>query len=1289
MTRWTILAVFAVGWCAALADDLAVPPAAWTVRARGHGLTAQRVAEAPADVAAARVTARAPRPEEGYGYVEWRAALPAETPLLDYAGVRFAARIEGGDQYAVAFFRVGLQTVADGAQGSLTMRSAGRPREEWGELEAAAHEFERQDAAKPWNRARAREVTLWTPIIEPGEYVISVRGVRLAARPSEAVARVRERLPAVLVLGSAVSEETDNPELDVWHSRHALVDPRYRKRLEKMNVALGYAAWCPGLTMDYLEQFNVVVVVNMPFPERHPQQAEMLAAKLDLLRQYVEAGGGLLVLRTPGWQFGKDIEATNRLLAPLDAEILSEVVRDPTTETRTQRSALCWTDNIADDPLTAGVKGLFYPPNCSFYNDYTSPVKVAAAWRVLVRGRSTAQSWLNPKGGDRDRHEVRPGSFDAEPPLLAVRESGKGRVALWPIASSLVWQDSYHISWGDGLAMEGRRHARHGDAARLLDNLFTWLLEPSRGRFGGYLPPPVRETVQVGFEAIEWDRLEMGDPPLPACWRGLIGARSELSCGKAAPEALIAAARDAGYQFVAFTERLEMMDAEKFARLKQVCAAHTDAEFAAVPGLQYLDESGNAWVVFSRSMPWPEKAWFSQKKPGCLAANNALFRGAGNPPMVLLHSHRNPEPPWFQGNFRGFSVYTYENNELVDDSLDHYLLLQKMRFRLFPVAVRLCDSPAAVKAAAAAGFQTCLRAPTPAVDEALSGARGLRVGERVYWHWSSFVSEGPLVEDFRVRNFGSSDLTIPGCDRIRIHFRLSAPAGLAEVKLMDGPDLFRRWLPGNAPEFGQTLDHFHDQQHAFVIVARDRQGRRAVSWQWRTLVQESRFQRCGDNYNSMSGGKYSGAGKGLANLRGLEDYTFHRNFAWFRRPQAGGALARDTVRPATRFHPVLASRFCLIADNISRYCYPASANPVTDRTDKPELATPTEAVDATARYIYFTGWQDGPLVTLVHGKLRFKQDVKVGGAFSLARLARQIEVPTVAASRPGQDDFCGRLGPGVKGFGGALPRGGYAAFLPNNFHGSVAFVALSDGLGWWARPAALDLNLLEPRQFKTGQEVDYRMLGVVGPLGDRPTNDFVLEVRDKFGLNGKPAWIIEPSVGRVTGHEYVVRLAAEAHAVVARVPACKLPVPLPVMVSGLNPKWDAGVWYKGRNRLVEAHWKRDETLHRYTDRVVVAGHDQLHRIGVLADGTGVLQIDTAIGEKNVFIGNFVVCERPELGLTLVDRRRGRVRFDVHNPTDSELSATLRPAQGFTLLGAFAREVTVPPGSTVVVKLAGK
>ena len=55
---------------------------------------------------------------------------------------------------------------------------------------------------------------------------------------------------------------------------------------------------------------------------------------------------------------------------------------------------------------------------------------------------------------------------------------------------------------------------------------------------------------------------------------------------------------------------------------------------------------------------------------------------------------------------------------------------------------------------------------------------------------------------------------------------------------------------------------------------------------------------------------------------------------------------------------------------------------------------------------------------------------------------------------------------------------------------------------------------------------------------------------------------------------------------------------------------------------------------------------------MLADGTGFLQIDTDVGDKDLFIGNPLVCEQPDVSLTLVDVRPGRAAFVAHNPTDA-------------------------------------
>src|SRR5690606_11611507 len=114
----------------------------------------------------------------------------------------------------------------------------------------------------------------------------------------------------------------------------------------------------------------------------------------------------------------------------------------------------------------------------------------------------------------------------------------------------------------------------------------------------------------------------------------------------------------------------------------------------------------------------------------------------------------------------------------------------------------------------------------------LSGTYGARYKELYLWYWPSYVSEGPVLEDFTVYNFGTSDMAVPGNDRFRIHVNASAPAGLKEVLIMDGdnPVPWRRFLPGGTKTFEKSIDHFHDREYHFISVLEDTKGKKAVGW---------------------------------------------------------------------------------------------------------------------------------------------------------------------------------------------------------------------------------------------------------------------------------------------------------------------------------------------------------------------------------------------------------------------------------------------------------------------------
>ncbi|MCD6360642.1 MAG: hypothetical protein J7M38_07200 [Armatimonadetes bacterium] len=142
---------------------------------------------------------------------------------------------------------------------------------------------------------------------------------------------------------------------------------------------------------------------------------------------------------------------------------------------------------------------------------------------------------------------------------------------------------------------------------------------------------------------------------------------------------------------------------------------------------------------------------------------------------------------------------------------------------------------------------------------------------------------------------------------------------------------------------------------------------------------------------------------------------------------------------------------------------------------------------------------------------------------------------------------------------------------------------------------------------------------------------------------------------------------------------------VPVFVEGLNERWAAGILYKGDNELLVPVWRFNRVGDRYCERRKVTGSNQLRRFAV-QDGVGMLQVDTELGDRDVYLGNLLVCERPEVFLSLDDAREGKQVISADNPLDEAVTITIRPGPGFDLLGDFARTVTLPPGGVARIEL---
>lgn len=1074
--------------------------------------------------------------------------------------------------------------------------------------------------------------------------------------------------------------------------RGFLPDERLQDIMAAEGIAWSATNFSTRLSWDYLRRFNVIILLDFPMVGKHPgMEAEIRAAE-DLLTRFLAEGGGLMytgITEYGMWGMERGTEEVDRFLEPWEAQVLPEQVdeQDPSlTLPSFGMSRLAWTGNVVPGPLTEGVRGLLYPTDFAWAY-YTHPVVVGDDWQVLVRGSATAHTIVTTLGAG-GGEERRPGSIATEPALVAARQAGAGRLALWPTVGSAYIIDGYHPFWGGGITMEGNAPRMPSDARALLLNLVRWLGEPSQGKLGGVAvsPPPLVTGDEVGFQRIDWDSVQITGRAIPNLYRGLIGLQSDLSVGAATPEELIAAARAAGYDFAAFTEDLAQLDAAEFARLKAACLAARAEDFEVYPGWLYRDASGNSWTTFGHQLEYPQDDWLVPGQPGTLINNNVVFRGFGFPPLIMTDAGHNPEPPWFQGNFKGMAVLTLRGGEIVDDATETYIGLQDRGYHCFPVIVNFVGSPAQVQAAARAPWQSYVRWwELPDVISALSLTSAMYQG-RYVWQRPSFVSGGPIIEDYRVYNFGSADLAIPENDRYRIHVELSAPAGLREVRIQDGPDLFRRVLLDGDTSWTGEFEWYQDKNRQFLVLATDTAGGRMISADGWTMTQEANVVRCSDNLNTYLSGKFE-AVKFFA-PRGLESYIDMQagtgNFFPF-------DFSDGTQRPAVDQQLPVVGRFGWLKDDVIDHYYPPEASSNWNRNDEPLVATPSDRWAGTTRQIVFAPRAGGTHLYLIEGDYELRRDAEIAEKRVPVFRSRWItDSETTIAQRTGGPAQVTVLGDRQKSLMAPLDGLDYVAQIAPT-GGSRALIPLQPGLLyqaiWQAAGTATLMGHVDlpTGRLTAGDHLRYRYLVAWDTVQGRPDTSFAEEVCDTLGLRGAPAYTVTPTRGEVLDTRYVLRLRAEGGGFAGRVSQATLPLDLPVFIEDLNERWPAGILYRGENELLVPAWRFNRVGDRYAERERRAGSNQLLRFPV-EQGVGMLQVDTELGARDVFIGNLLVCERPEVFLGLDDARPGKAVISANNPLDEPVTVTIRPGPGFDLLGDFVLTVELAAGGVARVAL---
>ena len=508
-------------------------------------------------------------------------------------------------------------------------------------------------------------------------------------------------------------------------------------------------------TVDELKRHNIALMIS-------PREdfATDLQPKLEA---FMEQGGGVLVAPSGNVEHPLVGATYMKWLKSRGATIYFHGVVDPE---RRKVADWCkqpgnpeyvWTGEIADSPITRGVKTLWYRAGVSaHYMLLSSPMDVDGNWTPLVftgpgsKTVSWAESPYERDGMSADFKKayaefIQPqGRAQGRLPLVAARSCGAGRLAVVALNPQDVFWSAYIPARG-GVVLRRGFADRPSDGWKLLDNLYRWLAEPSLAgnTLGGAKTDRTKlfreslatqkaydwkQDAEAGIAAaalarkdqLRSDALTVADKLAAGAGlrvpRGLAGAHSACTSGQGSVAEWAAAAKASGLDFLIFMEDWGKMNAEKWEKLKTDCKAASDDQFLAYPGMEFEHENFNRGYMFNRLWQWmsPEQILTrdgrfiqtSRNVPSSQCGPLHLWLAYEQPAKLCtlmtlgFFSHQtNLTPTWAQRGFGSMSVFTRDRERIIDDFADTlpiFLRQQNQKLVISPMALSLMTHPAEI-----------------------------------------------------------------------------------------------------------------------------------------------------------------------------------------------------------------------------------------------------------------------------------------------------------------------------------------------------------------------------------------------------------------------------------------------------------------------------------------------------------------------------------------------------------------------------------------------------------------
>ncbi|HEY3396035.1 MAG TPA: hypothetical protein VGM19_00100 [Armatimonadota bacterium] len=1107
-------------------------------------------------------------------------------------------------------------------------------------------------------------------------------------------------------------------------------EPPYLELLAKQGLIVGYSNPQAQAVLDWesLRKYNVLVMLWPPEDAGYsPLSKEDGQQQAALVERFLQEGGGVLVFA--GMHVGDSYDVhvrMNNWLKQYGAQFAWKVTDDPTHLYKTpppvpwQRPEYLITTNFAASPITAGVKTLFLPHDM-FWVPSISPLELSGDWQTIVSTEPTATTWdLPPQLGGGYPAKIPGTEKTGAAPIIAVRQVGKGRLAICGAQASALWFDLGKPVGAQVASVKGDGQ-RTSDWLPLLRNLAVWLSEPGRaaGKPGGttervstYINPEYGSRTPI-----DWDRPDISWPdseiyrlysmhagPFDTeyfraaaagqwhSYKFLVGAHTAASGGKGTVADWKAAAIKAGYNGVVFRELILQMTKEQWTAFEAECKAASDSKFLALPGQEYTDWIGQRFMRYYDTIPYPNAERLTPDRK-LVKDQLSFFFDAGWPAHFPLTPQKNATAYW---NYRVYSCYpvaVYQGGKLIEDNRPQWhSLVDRMEYPT-PIGVHLLEDPAEV-AGTVNDWNLTILAPSLTDVETNPRWHNSSIGTGQHNIAVSTASNGPEIQAFLPLNHyratvGGRD--VAGTYRYRILVRARSTAPIDTVEVWGGGQLLRRWHP-HTTNFLGTMEEEHARQRGMLLRVVDDQGREALASAIMVHDKMMEFVWCGDHCNALPYGQGMTANGSPTGL-GL---VTHVKGAWQQGGGPGGSFAEamdyipsgtDTSFPSLNLFAQMsfatdkgrlpAANVDLMSDNHFWYAnrdllvhrmnvdtwadldkYVPKEQPTINGWYPYVLTAPMQDFTVQADDMDFHRDSGQPAFQMCRGQVTFKHAVTLNDKEMISVLLSSLGWNSV---KEGMYMATGKLAePGS--FSGKLGKGNYISWPAALGNGTI--FALDDD---FAVTAAVDATgkqngmpnfgySLGKRSFRAGEVFKYSYLIMRWPVGTTMADR--LDAKAQVALN-----LARADSGAHIAPQWGRVLGTQfVQSLEARDHSFR----------GVLAKGDFGMRIPVRVTGLNENW---------TAAVWQAQAQLLEPFGNDPEGWAWTSVDPVTQAGPIFLGNVLTCNESGVLLRLLQRTNGGWDVIAHNPLGRTVNVRVRGTEGGPAAGLDKR-LTLTSGQEV-------